>query len=519
MLINILIKKDLYKNLQEAKIQVLAITALSLTLIVSILGTYEYKSKYERYTTEKASDIEQLYQNKIYGTIHPKAIKAPTPLAIICKGVEQDFGNSYTFDLLTIPYSASKIYESNSYIEGFINLDLTVIFIWLFSIISILIAYDSVVKERENGTLKLMFVSGLSKTGFFFSKIISSFLSVAIVIFSSILIVSIVFAVSPWIEFNKEIIYSLVSFFVLTMLFALFWISIATFFSILFKSSSQSLVASLAIWITLLLAFPTVIKVILGDTNFINEKKEINLLQQDIMNDYLKKRGKLMDKEIYPLIRDLQFSTFGGSPGNDQQPMWGANPPTMQAAIRLYNTLNPLKNDIANQKFTIANEKYLKPLQHKIQLNNQLTYFSPVSLFEQTGRQIAKTSYSDQFTFFNDFKIYRDQIIDFFTKRKAFDSRLWFTPEPEYYPYSQDHPLCPKDPLNPTEDELDKLREYYGKLRQEEKSLNLNDFPLFNISSESNGDKDVLAGFFIFVVMSSIILLVSLNKMKYYTFE
>jgi ABC-type transport system involved in multi-copper enzyme maturation permease subunit len=519
MLINIAIKKDLFGNLQEVKIQVLAITVLCLTLIVSILGTYEYKSKQERYITEKASDIEQLYQNKIYGSIHPKAIKAPTPLAIICKGVEQNFGNSYTFDLLTIPYSASKIYESNSYIEGFINLDLAVIFTWFFSIISILMAYDSITKERENGTLKLIFVSRLSKTEFFFSKIISSLLSIAIVIFTSILTVSIVFAISPWIEFNKHITYALFLFFALTMLYALFWISIATLFSILFKSSSQSLIASLAIWIILLLAFPAMIKAVLGDTNFIGEKKEVTLLQQDIMNDYNKKRGEILDKEVYPLIRDLHFSTFGGSPFNEQYPMMGANPPTMQATIKVYNTLNPVKNDIAIQKFAVADEKYLNPLQQKIQLDTRLSYFSPVSLFERTGMSIAKTSYSDQFAFFRDFKTYRDQIINFFTKRKAFDSRLWFTPEPEYYPYSPDHPLCPKNPVKPTEEELDKLGEYYGQLKQEENPLDLNDFPLFNISSESNGDKDILTGFLIFVVMSAIILLTGLNKIQYYTFE
>jgi len=517
---NLIIKKDLYENLQETKIQILAITVLCLTLIVSILGTYEYKAKNERYLSEKASNTEQLYQNKIYATIHPEAIKAPTPLSIICKGVEQDFGNCYTFDLLTIPYSASKIYESNQYIEGFINLDLSTIFIWLFSIISILITYDSISKERENGTLKLLFVSRISKTEFFFSKVISSFLSVTIVIFISILIISIVFLISPWIQFDRHIVFAILAFFALTMLFALFWISIATFTSILLKSSSQSLIVSLAIWLVLLLVFPTVIKTVLGDTNFINEKKEITLSQDDIMKDYNKKSGEISDKYIYPLIKDQKFSTYGGSPGYDQQPLWGANPPTMQAAIQFYNTLNPMKNDIANQKFAIADKKYLIPLKHKIQLNNQLSYFSPVSLFEQMCMRIAKTSYSDQFAFLNDFKTYRDQIIDFFAKRRAYDSRQWFTPEPEYYPYSPNHPLCPKDPMNPTKAESDKLGEYYSKIRQEKSALDLSEFPLFNISSESNnGEKNILIGLLIFVSMSLIIFSISLYKFRYYSFE
>ena len=517
---NFIIKKDLYENLQETKIQILAVTVLCLTLIVSVLGTYEYKAKNERYISEKSSDIEQLYQNKIYATIHPKAIKAPTPLSIICKGVEQDFGNCYTFDLLTIPYSASKIYESNQYIEGFINLDLSTIFIWLFSIISILISYDSISKERENGTLKLIFVSRISKIEFFFSKIISSFLSVAIVIFISILIISIVFLISPWIVFDKHVLFAILAFFVLTMLFALFWISIATFTSILLKSSSQSLIVSLAIWLVLLLLFPTVIKTVLGDTDFINEKEEITLLQDDIMKDYYKKYQEISNKYINPLISDLKFSTYGGSPGNDQEPMWGANPPTMQAAVILYNTLNPMKNDIANQKFAVADEKYLEPLKHKIQLNNQLSYLSPVSLFEQMCMRIANTSYGDQFSFLNDFKTYRDQVIDFFAKRKAYDSRQWFTPESEYYPYSPNHPLCPKDPMNPTKAESDKLSEYYSKIGQEKSALDLNEFPLFNISSEFiSGDKDIEIGFLFFVFISLIIFLIGLYKIKSYSFE
>lgn len=519
MSISTIIKKDLYANLQDTKLQVLAITIICLTLLVSVLGTFEYKLKNERYLTEQASNTEQLYKNIIYGTIHPKAIKPPTPLAIFCKGVEQDFGNSYTFDLLTIPYTASKIYDSNSYIEGFINLDLSVVFIWLFSLISILIAYDCIVKERENGTLKLMFVSRLSKTKFLFSKMLSSFLSIFYLVVVSICIVAIVFLLSPWIEFNGCLWYSLFLFFILTLIFTVCWVAIALYFSIRFKTSSQALVASLAVWIILLLVFPTATKVFLGDTNFVNEKKEIALLEQDIMKEYYNKRSDITDKEIYPLIRDLQFSTFGGSPGYDQQPIWGPNPPTLQATIKLYNSLNPIKNDFAYRKFAIANDKYLIPLKNKILLYNRLAYFSPVSLFEYTSRKIARTSADDQFMFFDNFKIYRDQIIQFFNKRGAFNSQLWFMSEPEYYPYSPNHPLCPADPINPTEEELDKLRAYYSKVTEEEHALDLQDFPVFNITAGSENNRGILVQFLAFILFSSIFFLLSLHKMRHYNFE
>lgn len=511
-MITTIIKKDLHSNAQDAKIQVLTIVALLLSVVVTLLGIYEYKIKSERYNTEVAANLERQYDNVVYATLHPQTIKKPTPLAIFNKGVDANFGNSYTFDLLNIPYQADKIYETNAYIDSFVNLDLSVIFIWLFSLISILVAYDSVSKEREDGTLKLVFVSRLSRLDFYISKIFTSILFVSLVLFISLLVISTILMFTPWIEFNLQIGYAIFLFFVSILLYSMFWIAVATLCSILFKTSAQSLVASLAVWIFFLIVVPASIKTIIGNTDFVNEKNEIETLQKDIMGNYYDRMGELWNRDFAPLISNLQFETWGGS--INSEPIWVANPATRDAATNYYNTLNPLKRDIADRKFSVADEKYLTPLKKDIRLLNNLAYLSPVTMFEKISMQISGTSYEDQFLFLDRFKIYRSQVIDFLMKRDAFTSKRWFTPDD---PYVLGHPVCPKDINQPTNEEIEKIREYYSRHESDKWKLDLNDFPVFNFTlSDLKAKNDFLPDYFIMILLSFAIFVFGSYQMNKY---
>jgi ABC-type transport system involved in multi-copper enzyme maturation permease subunit len=354
-MIGLIIKKDLYSNFQNARIQILTATIICLTFIVSFLGIYEYRIKLDKYNNEIASNISLVNEQKVYATLYPKAIKPPQPLSVISKGCESDFGNCLTFKIDDIPLQADKVYETNSYISGVINLDLTTIFIWLFSLISILISFDAISNERQNGTLKLMFASHLTRLKFLIAKIISSMLCVSFVALSAIIIVFAIFILTPWINLNWGIIENLLYFLFITLLYIIFWIFLGIASSISSANSSTSLVRCLAIWICFLIIIPSLGKVVIGNTSFIKEKREISHLYDNIMSDYNKSRNDIWNSSFLPLINNLQFSTFEGGP--DNEPIWVANPMTMNAMINYYDKINPIKLSIASQKQIILNEK------------------------------------------------------------------------------------------------------------------------------------------------------------------
>lgn len=479
-----IVKKDIRANSQDIKIQILTFTVLCLTLAVSVLGVFEYRTRYEQYSKEVAVEKKKFLENTVYATIAPRIIQAPSPLAVLCKGVEPDLGNSLKFDITDIPFQAKRIYESNPYTKGFLNLDLATVFIWIFSLISILISYDLVSKEREDGTLKLMFVGSLSREEFFLAKIASSLLSLGIILMAAILIVTAVFLFTPWISFGWQEVLSVTLFFLYTFLYGAFWIAVGAFCSVRMKSSSQSLVIALSVWICLLIVVPALAKAMTGNTNFAKEKQETFLTQRNIHETFIRQRDQVYNRYVLPLSRRLEAATYGGSPGSE--PIQGATPKTMEASFSYYREVNPLKPETAERKSAAAHKLYLTPFKKKIALNEKLSCLSPETLFQRISMQLAETSYDRYFAFLDNFGIYHRQIIDHYKRLGVMYDRIWFTAEGEYYPFSPGHPLCPSDPDHPTPEERKRLVNYYFGGTFKPQPLDLSDFPVYTDFVKTN---------------------------------
>jgi len=504
-----LLKKDIYLNILESRIQILGIAIFTLTIVLTVIGMTDYKERIDRYNFEQKANIEEIKNNRVYATIKPRAIRRPSQLSLICKGMSLDVGSVVEFDLLNIQYDADRIINNNTYTKEFIKFDVTQIFIWIFSLFAILLSYDTISQEKERGTINLLLCSNLSKTALFFSKFIASVISVALLLIGTFFIVITLYFIVPELTLNFNTLLSLILFFLVLLLYITFWSSVGILSSIVAKSSSQSLIASLAVWIILLIVLPSTVKSIIGPTHFSEEKEEIELLNEDIMGEYWNKQNDIWGNKIYPLINELKFLTFGGSPG--REPIWGANPLTTEASIDFYNTLNPMKDDFAKKKHSTVEARYLIPLRNKIREYNKLSYLSPALLCENILRQISQTSFEDYHRYLNNTLRYREQVIDYFNQKKAYRSKRWFTPEDDLYPFSSNHLLSPKDPNKLTKAEIEKFSEYYSAAREDEKFiLNLDDFPIFSSNNSGLlGFDEMMFGIFTLIIYTLAIIFIA----------
>ncbi len=475
-----IIRKDLFCNYQNARIQILSIAVICLTVLTTLLGVSEYQLRKDRYQNEVEANAAALEENVVYATITPKAIRPPELLSIISQGVESDLGNSFTFSMLEIPFQANKIYESNEYTSSFMSLDLVTIFIWMLSLISILISYDVVTKEKEDSTLKLLLASNVSRFEFLTAKIFSSLVTIFFILLLTCLIVIAWLFFTPWVDMNGAVVGSIVLFFALSFLYSAIWICIGVLSSITQRSSSRSLVVCLAAWVTFLLLIPATIRTLVGNTNFNEEKQEIHAMYTEIEKEYYDSMDRIWGEQINPLIRNLEFSTFGGSPGSE--PIIGPNPKTMEAAVNYYRILNPLKEDLADRKYAIAENKYILPFRRKIDLSDKLSYLSPVTVFQNASTMLSGTSYNEYFSFLEGFREYRNNIIRYFNDKNALSSSLWFSPEGLDYPYAPGNSLRPQDPDKPTDAELDALIEHYRNWQAA--NIDVGDFPKFQMRTD-----------------------------------
>ena len=503
-----LVKKEIKLCLLETRIQILFITVFSLTLVVSILSSYEYKEKYEKYLAESNTSLNNLKKNFVYATITPKLLKRPSELSIISKGIEDDMGDCVDFDYLNIPFESYKINRTNDYTSEFANLDISKVLIWLISLIALFISYDLVSRENELGTLKLSLVNKISRNDIFLSKLIASCLLMFFLIILILLIVTLLYMLSPWLYLNFDIFCRILLLFITLFLFSLFFIASGIFFSTISKSSVQSLVFCLSFWVMFTIVIPSLIKSAIGNTNFTSENSKVHASQNEVMKQYWAKNNEAWTNYLNPLINDLKFGTFGGSPG--WEPIWGANPATKEACIKYYSLLNPLKEKIAKNKYEIANNELILHLKKKLRTLTLLSCLSPVTSTDIILMNVSNTSYNDYFKFLNDVRGYREVVLKYVQNKNGFSSSKWFTPEPDYYPFNPNHPLCPSDVYKPSKDELAKLSNYYQDAKKNSNfMLDITDFPQFKITFRNYSDLFLdIWQYFVVICLSTIILLV-----------
>ncbi len=514
-MISIIIKKELFSHLQETRIQILTVTMLALTLIVTLLGIFQYKGQVERYQVDQRANMESIRNNLVYGTVKPKSIRQPESLSILCKGVDADFGNMVTFDLLNIPYEAEKAPGSNPYSSEFINLDVAKILIWLLSLIGLLISFDLISREKEEGTLKLILSNRVSRVRFLWSKFLSATISMIIILISVFLLILVIFLITPWITITASVLMSLFEFFIASLLYVLLWIALGMLISLIAGNSSTSLITSLAAWVIWMIVLPAAIKMIVGPTHFNQEKKQVRMLHNEIMSEYGNKHWEIYSKTVWPLISNLKFSTYGGGP--DNPPIFLPNRDTFREIKKLQNTLNPLKMEFADRKYRVAEAHFLNPYRDKVHLHSQLAYLSPASLMETMMMRIAETSHDTYFRFLQQTIHYRSEVIQYFQSKNVFNSYRWFSVEPT--PFGPEHPIFPKDPENPTPIEQKRVWDYLTKLEDDPQyRLNTEDFPLFQYKVRGIVDNlyDAFGFFLLLVTGTAILLLVCFLKVERY---
>ncbi len=249
-------KNILYKELKELardgrfkSILVLSLVLLVLASITSIQQFNRAKTQVE-VTVAKERKIWETQEAKNphaaahYGTY---AFKPIFPLSLIDSGVSQYTGNAIFLEAHSRNEASFSEAADRTSLGRFGNLSLQFILLYLFPLLLILIGYNTVTKEIEYNTIRLLKSQGVSSLKLVFGKWLAMLLPI-------VGIAAIVFLIVGGILSGmvSSVIFSWASLFALYLVYLLYYSSIATItmlFSILTKSSGVSLVCSLLFWI------------------------------------------------------------------------------------------------------------------------------------------------------------------------------------------------------------------------------------------------------------------------------
>jgi ABC-type transport system involved in multi-copper enzyme maturation permease subunit len=161
------------------------------------------------------------------------------------------------FVVVTIAYAVVSAYWLEWGPNEMIGSGLYSIILMFVSLLSLMLAYDTIVGERNRGSLALVFSKPIGRGQFFLGKFLGTFLFIAVLF---IVVSSFGYwlnaAISQEFPSGTEIA-AVYKFFFAILLVIACWISFAMLFSTCFKSSAVSLITTLILWI---LVLPTISK-------------------------------------------------------------------------------------------------------------------------------------------------------------------------------------------------------------------------------------------------------------------
>ncbi len=195
-----------------------------------------------------------------YQVVRPKpgdpiALVAPNPMAIFAKGLDDAMTRSFEVGTIGIDVRAGQA-SGNIIYSYFPAPDFLYVVRVVLSLVALLFGFDQVSREREQGTLKLVLGSSVSRAKVLAGKWIGNFLSLAVPFLLVTLLASALLMLDPNVQFSAGQLGRLTLILALSLFYLGFFLSLGILVSTLTKRAATSVVILLFAWSLLVFIIP-----------------------------------------------------------------------------------------------------------------------------------------------------------------------------------------------------------------------------------------------------------------------
>ncbi|MCJ7485266.1 MAG: ABC transporter permease [Candidatus Aminicenantes bacterium] len=196
-----------------------------------------------------------------YQVVRPKpgdpiALVAPNPMAIFARGLDDAITRSFEVNVIGIEVRAGQ--SSGNIVYSFFPApDFIYVVRVVLSLVALLFGFDQVSREREQGTLKLVLGSSVSRAKVLAGKWIGNFLSLAVpFLLVTLLATALLMMLDPNVQFSAGQLGRLAFILALSLLYLGFFLSLGILVSALTKRAATSVVILLFLWSLLVFIIP-----------------------------------------------------------------------------------------------------------------------------------------------------------------------------------------------------------------------------------------------------------------------
>lgn len=273
-----IIKKEILDNITSPKFVFTFLLCTVLILLSVYTGVANYGADKKEYTAAVALNKKNLENQPNYSSlagIGIKINKPPQVLGTVVSGIEEDVGRVAAVNIAMDPNLVESKYGSNPVFAVFGALDLMFIVKIVLSLFAILFTYDTIVGEKEKGTLKLALSNDVPRDRLILGKAIGGYISLLMPLLIPLVLSLIILVVAPNLALSGGDWTRLVLIFVMFFLYLSVFFSLGLFISARTSRSSTSFLVLLFLWVVFVMVIPKVAVITAGQIRPIPSVHEI----------------------------------------------------------------------------------------------------------------------------------------------------------------------------------------------------------------------------------------------------
>jgi len=469
-------KKEFLLNLMTFKFAVGAVACIVLTTVFMPILAADYRQRLETYNRNVADNEAELRKAIVYRNIKHTIYRPPVVLSAFSAGLEKQLAGSVRIELEKVPELSVTERKGNPYASIFEVFDVSLVFKIIMSILALLVAYDVVSGEREQGTLKLMLSGTAARYQVLLGKLLAGMITLSVPVSITFVVALVILLSSPMVDLAGSDWSRIGLMFVASLAFTALMYELGLLFSCLAKRSAISMVLGLFVWIVFAIVIPNASVHLATQLHPLEtqEKRESRIMSLE--EDLASELSNVKVDSSGSIVTSDDRDAFGGYYTKRRDIYW-------LNADRKKNALTiPIKLRYAN-KFLEIEQSNLNSFFAQKNLARSLSRVSPISTYENVMAILAGTDITSFDHFINLVRIHRNEVVEYIRSRTDnFFSESFFAvcSEEESAEYTRLYLQIEK-----AEDEQAKararqaLKEWEQENPVEAKSLSLQDFPWF----------------------------------------
>jgi ABC-type transport system involved in multi-copper enzyme maturation permease subunit len=437
-------KKDFLLNLISVRFIigfVLCLVIIPFTMIVSV---DDYRNQVRICEIEQNKADDEMKQKSVWSNVRPIIVTKPEPLSIFSNGIMNNVGNKVKVAFGEYPLfpTGHTHTRDNPLLNVFFSIDFSRVIAILISLIALVFAYDSITKEREDGTMKLAFTGQVSRISFLFGKLTGLLLTLLPILLFCYLLACLIIILNPGVSFPAADWGGVMLLFFSSTIYMLVFMLLGMFISSTVKSSSSAIIISLLCWVWCLFLMPNISTYLSQSIAKIPLYDNVQSAMSEYDKAYWEEYGTIWKRSMNEMNMETISHWNHWSAEDGLRQITGGRRITPLFYMHFYSYLHaeetPLMLSYADKKWTLQRD-YLDRLQHQQQIQQSIASLSPSEIFRQITETLCATGAGNFLKYMEYIRNYRETVIRYFRDNKLFTSSLYFTPQPiEEYPTEEE---------------------------------------------------------------------------------